>query len=532
MPPTQSRYVRYAKKGAEFLLVALSENMAKARRLRASAPVTTTDGGEGGDFTIGVSGATSSARGVVKLAGQIGGSADSLDVRGLRATDGTTSTLLTLGDISDGQALVRSGTTVVGAPVVPSTGGAMSGDLDMGGNHVTNLATGSDPADAATYGQLVAMQNGLDWQNPVLDKDLATPPGSPASGARYIVAASPTGAWSGHTDDIAIWSGSAWSFVTPTAGYTVHLDDEGVDYSYNGSAWVSLGVSIDHASLLNLTAGNPHTQYQLGSARDAASGYAGLDSNSQVNKPIKSVRTASDPGSPTPGETWVNGADLKYQDNGGTPTTRVVERQSNKGVAGGYASLDGSAHVVEAPAAHATSHAPGGSDALAVDQVATTASLRTLGSSGTSACAGDDARLSDARTPTAHVSTHLSGTDALPIDAAAGTASLRSLSNTGTTACAGNDSRLSDARTPLLHVSTHLSGADALPIDASAGTASLRSLGTTGAKACAGDDSRLSDTRVPQAHPALFVPVPPKRRGSLTDTSLYRHVAATHALAA
>ncbi len=32
--------------------------------------------------------------------------------------------------------------------------------------------------------------------------------------------------------------------------------------------------------------------------------------------------------------------------------------------------------------------------------------------------------------------------------------------------------------------------------------------------------------------PALFVPVPPKRRGSLTDTSLYRHVAATHALAA
>jgi hypothetical protein len=28
----------------------------------------------------------------------------------------------------------------------------------------------------------------------VLDRDLAAPPGSPANGARYIVAASPTGA--------------------------------------------------------------------------------------------------------------------------------------------------------------------------------------------------------------------------------------------------------------------------------------------------------------------------------------------------
>ena len=30
----------------------------------------------------------------------------------------------------------------------------------------------------------------------VLDKDLASPPGSPTDGVRYIVAAGPTGAWS------------------------------------------------------------------------------------------------------------------------------------------------------------------------------------------------------------------------------------------------------------------------------------------------------------------------------------------------
>lgn len=71
----------------------------------------------------------------------------------------------------------------------------------------------------------------------------------------------------------------------------------------------------------------------------------------------------------------------------------------------------------------------------------------TLGTSGTSAAAGNDARLSDARTPTAHASSHNSGgSDALAIDAAAGTGSLRTLGTSSTSAAAGNDSRLTNAR--------------------------------------------------------------------------------------
>jgi hypothetical protein len=54
------------------------------------------------------------------------------------------------------------------------------------------------------------------------------------------------------------------------------------------------------------------------------------------------------------------------------------------------------------PAAHASTHNAGGSDALAIDAAAGTGSLRTLGTSATSACAGSDARLSDSRTPSAH----------------------------------------------------------------------------------------------------------------------------------
>lgn len=68
-------------------------------------------------------------------------------------------------------------------------------------------------------------------------------------------------------------------------------------------------------------------------------------------------------------------------------------------------------------AAHASSHQPGGGDAMAVDTAAGTGSLRTLGTSATSACAGSDSRLSDARTPTAHAASHQSGGgDAVKLD--------------------------------------------------------------------------------------------------------------------
>ncbi|MDH4581366.1 DUF2793 domain-containing protein [Pseudomonas sp. BN415] len=76
-------------------------------------------------------------------------------------------------------------------------------------------------------------------QAAVLDKDLATPPGSPADEALYIVAASPTGAWSGHAKDLAYWLSSVgtWTFVTPREGMLVHVNDEDAFYKYDGSAW-------------------------------------------------------------------------------------------------------------------------------------------------------------------------------------------------------------------------------------------------------------------------------------------------------
>ncbi|MDP1907772.1 MAG: DUF2793 domain-containing protein, partial [Hyphomicrobium sp.] len=74
----------------------------------------------------------------------------------------------------------------------------------------------------------------------VLDRDLTAPPGSPADGARYIVGASPTGAWSGHTSNVAAYQDGAWMFYAPVEGWIAWIGDEDVAVVWDGSAWSAL----------------------------------------------------------------------------------------------------------------------------------------------------------------------------------------------------------------------------------------------------------------------------------------------------
>lgn len=74
----------------------------------------------------------------------------------------------------------------------------------------------------------------------VLDRDLATPPGSPSDGDAYLVAASGTGAWSGHDGEIAFYA-SGWLFITVKAGFILYVDDEDALLKYNGSSYDTVG---------------------------------------------------------------------------------------------------------------------------------------------------------------------------------------------------------------------------------------------------------------------------------------------------
>jgi hypothetical protein len=84
----------------------------------------------------------------------------------------------------------------------------------------------------------------------VLDRDLSTPPGSPAEGDRYLVADSATGAWSGEEGKIAAWQDGAWAFYTPREGWLVWLADEDILLAFNGASWV--GAATQNAALIGV----------------------------------------------------------------------------------------------------------------------------------------------------------------------------------------------------------------------------------------------------------------------------------------
>lgn len=386
------RFVKYAPKLAQVLVTALDENLPRARRLLFSAPLRAVDGGAGGDLTVSVDDATASSEGVVRLAGQLGGSAAAPDVRGLRVNPSTTPTLLTLGAVADGEVFARSGSAVVGVAALAAGGGTMSGDIAMGGHRVTGLAAGTATGDAATYGQLTAMLNGLDWQSSVIDAT-ATVPGSPASGQRWLVTGAPGGAWSGAGKKIAEYNGSTWTLVTPNKGFTVHNDATGQDLTYNGdfpsADWVNIGSSVDHASLLNLGSGDPHPQYQLGSGRESANGYAGLGADTLPIRPTRGVRVGGDPSAPAAGEVWIVGSDLKFRSDSVSPATELVERQARRNTPSGYAGLDGSGRVAAAQAPAKSVYASGGDQALGPTDVGAAPSGRLV-SSGTGLSGGGD----------------------------------------------------------------------------------------------------------------------------------------------
>jgi hypothetical protein len=89
----------------------------------------------------------------------------------------------------------------------------------------------------------------------VLDRDLATPPGSPSDGQRWIVAASPTGAWAGHATQVAAWQDGAWRFYVPRLGWLVYVIDEGKLVAWSGSAWVdalSMLTTLQNLALLGV----------------------------------------------------------------------------------------------------------------------------------------------------------------------------------------------------------------------------------------------------------------------------------------
>lgn len=83
--------------------------------------------------------------------------------------------------------------------------------------------------------------NDLDFltKTAVIDTTIATPPTAPNTGDCYIIAPSPTGAWSGYAGCLAGYYGG-WSIKQPQAGWTVWTVSSNRLLYYTGTGWALL----------------------------------------------------------------------------------------------------------------------------------------------------------------------------------------------------------------------------------------------------------------------------------------------------
>jgi len=274
-----------------------------------------------------------------------------------------------------------------------------TGSRDFSG--VVNGVTPTADAHLATKGYVDALVDGLKWLPPVLgiQVDATLDPGaSPAEGDSYILTNVSAlhanfGTITGVGDnDVVTYRTSAFVITYDASvegeGAAAYNEADNKRYTYNGTAWVLFSDLVNHNDLANIQGGTTDEYYHLTSANYTTLRGGSSDASSLHNH-----------GSLYYTETEIDAMfnASTGHDHDGTDSKKVD-----------YANLLNIPSTF-APSAHASSHNAGGGDAMAIDAVAGTGSLRTLGTSATSACAGNDSRLSDARTPTSHASSHENG---------------------------------------------------------------------------------------------------------------------------
>ncbi len=119
----------------------------------------------------------------------------------------------------------------------------------------------------------------------VLDKDLATPPASPADGDRYIVASGATGAWAGKDGQIAAFQDGAWMVYAPREGWLAWVADEDKLYAYDGSSWSdATNAAHQNVPFLGINATADATNRLAVSSPASLFNHAGAGHQLKVNK--------------------------------------------------------------------------------------------------------------------------------------------------------------------------------------------------------------------------------------------------------
>ena len=73
----------------------------------------------------------------------------------------------------------------------------------------------------------------------VFNRTTSAPPASPTEGDRYIIGSSPTGAWTGLANRIAVYIGTNWVIFTPSEGWNVYDQGANEEITFTGSLWLT-----------------------------------------------------------------------------------------------------------------------------------------------------------------------------------------------------------------------------------------------------------------------------------------------------
>lgn len=71
----------------------------------------------------------------------------------------------------------------------------------------------------------------------VVTRQLSSPPLVTHEGVRYLLPASPSGAWAGQGGKLALFQGGVWNFITPRKGWCAWVEGEGRLVAFDGTTW-------------------------------------------------------------------------------------------------------------------------------------------------------------------------------------------------------------------------------------------------------------------------------------------------------
>jgi len=77
----------------------------------------------------------------------------------------------------------------------------------------------------------------------VVARDQSLPPAGAAAADRFLVAAPGQGAWAGHDNEIAVYDGITWTFVTPQEGWSAYVTADGAQVVFDGTDWLARDIT-------------------------------------------------------------------------------------------------------------------------------------------------------------------------------------------------------------------------------------------------------------------------------------------------